>query len=64
MAVCTRAAICYTTTVSASPGRPTNLSRAYNVAFARTLPYTGFVTEMGSNGVRVRYCATRAVAAM
>jgi YVTN family beta-propeller protein len=23
------------------------------VAFARTLPYTGFVTEMGSNGVRV-----------
>jgi DNA-binding beta-propeller fold protein YncE len=22
------------------------------VAFARTLPYTGFVTEMGSNGVR------------
>jgi copper transport protein len=42
-----------TTGTSAVPTRPTNLSRTYNVAFARTLPYTGFVTEMGSNGVRV-----------
>ncbi|HKO23617.1 MAG TPA: CopD family protein, partial [Chloroflexota bacterium] len=38
---------------SAETARPSNLSKAYNVAFARTLPYTGFVTEMGSNGVRV-----------
>jgi hypothetical protein len=42
-----------TTGTSAGSTRPSNLSRAYNVAFARTLPYTGFVTEMGSNGVRM-----------
>jgi len=29
-----------------------NLSAPFNVAFARTLPYTSLVTEMGSNGVR------------
>ncbi|HWE60494.1 MAG TPA: CopD family protein [Chloroflexota bacterium] len=34
------------------PARPTSLSQAYNLAFARTLPYTVLVTEMGSNGVR------------
>ncbi len=41
------------TTSGAAPARSHNLSAPYNVAFARTLPYTGFVTEMGSNGVRV-----------
>jgi len=40
------------TTSSAAPARSRDLSAPYNVAFARTLPYTGFVTEMGSNGVR------------
>jgi YVTN family beta-propeller protein len=34
------------------PARSTNLSKAYNVAWARSLPYTALVTEMGSNGVR------------
>jgi len=29
-----------------------NLSAPFNVTFARTLPYTGFITEMGSNGIR------------
>ncbi len=39
-------------TSGAAPARSRDLSAPYNVAFARTLPYTGFVTEMGSNGVR------------
>ncbi len=36
----------------AVPARGANLSAPFNVAFARTLPYTALVTEMGSNGVR------------
>jgi YVTN family beta-propeller protein len=36
----------------APPSQPANRSAALNVAFARSLPYTVFVTEMGSNGVR------------
>lgn len=40
-----------TTTRGAAP-RTSNLGAALNVAFARRLPYTVFVTEMGSNGVR------------
>jgi len=39
-------------TSSAAPAQSHNLSAPFNVAFARTLPYTGFITEMGSNGVR------------
>jgi len=35
-----------------TPRRTGNLSTPFNVAFARTLPYTALVTEMGSNGVR------------
>lgn len=37
-------------TVASAQAR--KLSAAYNVAFARSLPYTVLVTEMGSNGVR------------
>lgn len=40
------------TATGAAPATPADLSRPFNVAMARSLPYTALVTEMGSNGVR------------